>query len=145
MDKAYEIFASWQTLVLGLTIYVLALSARRVVETGWVGAKTNKWWNEVLLPALPIVLGVLIAVLARKFPWPEPILKSESFSAKAGYGIAVGLICGWLYARVRGFLRAGQDEKAAKDAATISELGDTPPEPVRPDALTTKPDIEVKP
>lgn len=145
MDKAFDIFVTWQTMVLGLALYVCSLGARRIVETGWVGAKKNKWWNEVLLPAIPLLLGVLVAGLAHQFPWPDPILKSNSFTARAAYGIAVGLTCGWLYARVRGFLRAGQDDKAAKDAATMPTLADTPVETPKPETLITKPDVEDKP
>jgi hypothetical protein len=121
LNQGLEIFANWQTLLLGLAIYVMSFGLRRVVETGWSGAKKNKWWNEVVLPLTPVALGILLALVAKKFPWPMPV--SGSFSARAMYGVACGVFCGWLYSRVRSFMKAGQDEKAAKDKDAPPEIG----------------------
>lgn len=106
LDDGLAVFANWQTLLLGITIYVTTAFVRRVIETAWKGAKDNKWYYEVLLPIGPIANGVLLALLLKSFPWPEPIAASRS--GKVMYALVCGLFCGWLYARVRGFFRQGQ-------------------------------------
>lgn len=110
LDKGLEVFMNWQTMLLGMAIYVASFGLRRVVETGWAGASKNKWWNEVLLPLLPVFIGTLLALCAKKFPWPMPV--SDSLSARVMYGIACGVFCGWLYSRIRSFMRAGQPDKS---------------------------------
>ena len=106
LNDGLVIFANWQTLLLGITIYVTTAIVRRVIETAWAGAKHNKWYHEVLLPVGPIANGVLLALLLKSFPWPAPI--ADSRSGRVMYALVCGLFCGWLYARVRGFFRQGQ-------------------------------------
>ena len=131
LDQGFELFANWQTLVVGLTIYVMTAAIRRVVETGWKGSKTNKWWYEVLLPLGPIGNGIILAVGMKKFPWPEQV--AASTSARVTYAIVCGLFCGWLYARVRGFLRSQTEEGKKKDD------GSNPGISLPPVALTSTP------
>lgn len=123
LNVGLEIFANWQTVLLSLCVYVASFGIRRIVETGWVLAKKNKWWNEVLLPLTPVVIGVIFGIFAKSFPWPLPV--SESLSARVMYGVACGVCCGWLYARIRGFVKAGQEEKAQ----ARGDLPEIPPPP----------------
>jgi len=124
LDDGLSVFANWQTLLLGLTIYVMTAAVRRVVETAWKGATTNKWWYEVLLPLGPIGNGLLLAVTLKQFPWPPAV--AESASARAMYAIVCGLFCGWLYARVRGFFRQGQAQGPDNGANMIPSLSPKP-------------------
>ena len=130
-DKGLEIFATWQTLMLGIGIYVLSFALRRVVETGWEKVKKNKWWNEVALPFTPIAIGILLALFAKKFPWPVPV--KDSYSAKILYGLVCGVCCGWFYGRIRSFITAGQDEKAAAKKDLLLDSPEAPkPAPEAP-------------
>ncbi len=128
LDNGLELFANWQTIVVGLTIYVVTAAIRRVVETAWKGAKDSKWWYEVFLPLGPIANGVILALSMRKFPWPDQV--AGSTSARVTYAIVCGLFCGWLYARVRGFFRSQAGDGAA--TTTGPELSIPPPVEVVP-------------
>lgn len=138
LDKGLEVFANWQTLMLGLSIYVMSFGTRRVVETGWVGAKKNKWWTEVLLPMTPIGCGVLLAFIAQQFPWPLPV--NGSFSARAMYGVFCGMSCGWLYSRVRGYVNAGKAEKAEKSGMEKPPSIPPPSEPKSEEPVPAQPE-----
>lgn len=121
LDQGFELFANWQTLVVGLTIYVMTAAIRRVVETAWKGSTTNKWWYEVLLPLGPIANGIILALVMPKFPWPDQV--AVSTSARVTYAIVCGLFCGWLYARVRGFFRSQTEEGKKKDDGSNPDIG----------------------
>jgi hypothetical protein len=104
MDKGFEIFLNWQTAVLCLGIYLFTHTIRRIVEVSWPGVKTNRYYREVFLPAGPIGNGLLLAFVAKKFPWPEPL--AYSLSARLMYGAICGLASGWFYTRFRSFLKS---------------------------------------
>lgn len=126
LDNGFDLFANWQTVVVGLTIYVITVGVRRIIETAWKGATMNKWWCEVILPLSPIVSGVTLAVGMKKFPWPPPV--AGSLSARITYAIVCGLFCGWLYGRVRGFFRSAQQGNALAQGldAPVPSLEDPP-------------------
>lgn len=119
-DNGLQVFGNWQTICVGLTIYIMTAAVRRIVEIAWKNAGQSKWWYEVLLPLGPIGNGILLAVGMRKFPWPEPI--AGSFSARVMYAMICGLFCGWLYARVRGFMRQGSEVKGDEPSGEIPAL-----------------------
>ena len=137
LDQGFELFANWQTIVVGLTIYVVTAAIRRVVETAWKGATSNKWWYEVLLPLGPIGNGVILALVMPKFPWPDQV--AVSTSARVTYAIVCGLFCGWFYARVRGFLRPadGKPDDGSNPALSLP--------PVDAPQSEEKPAVEEKP
>ena len=124
LDDGLSVFANWQTLALGLTIYVMTAAIRRIVETGWKGATQSKWWYEVLLPLGPIGNGIILALTLKQFPWPPAV--AESTSARVMYAIVCGLFCGWLYARVRGFFRQGQAQGPDNGSNLIPSLSANP-------------------
>lgn len=131
LEDGLAVFTNWQTVAVGLTIYVMTGAIRRVVETGWKGAKSNKWWYEVLLPLGPIGNGILLAMFVKQFPWPEPV--AESTSSRVMYALVCGLFCGWLYGRVRGFFRngstAGTSDVVPLDSTPRNEESAPPTEP----------------
>lgn len=103
IDSGLEIFANWQTVALGLTIYVMTAAVRRVIETSRPTVKQNKWWREVFLPLGPVGNGIILAVVVRGFPWPEQV--AGSLSSRVMYALVCGLGCGWLYGRFRGVMK----------------------------------------
>ena len=134
LDNGIELFANWQTMTVGLTIYVMTAAGRRVFETGFPNATKSKWWYEVALPFGPIANGVLLAVIMKKFPWPPQV--AESLSARVTYAIVCGLFCGWTYARVRGLIRpanSGPDNGQSNPIPSLSPAAKPDQEPP-PDA-----------
>jgi len=81
-------FFSVATLAFAVGIYVIVLLVRKVLELGVKPLKDNIWWNEVALPAMPIVLAVVIALIAVKYPFPDIFAVSKSGR------FIFGLVCG---------------------------------------------------
>lgn len=141
-DKGFEIFLSWQTLLLCLGIFLITFGIRRVVETGWVKAKKNKWWNEVVLPMKPIVVGALFGRFMLSFPWPTAVAGNKW--AQVFYGAFCGLISGWVYGRLRAIMRtwvgnkvAGADPMAPLEAKVADPKTEDPLSPTSKDVPPT--------
>jgi hypothetical protein len=109
MDQALTNFLGWHTLIFGLACWILTLFTRKIVETAVPslkkGADANKegatykstfarWWNEVILYALPVMWGSFSASVATMYPFPEGL---TSFSARLLFGIVVGFFSGFLF------------------------------------------------
>lgn len=109
MDNAFAIFTTWQTVALGLTAYVLTAVLRRVLETGNPHLLANRWWRNVLLPLAPVGHAILLAVFLKDFPWPEAV--ATSVSTRIMYALVCGIVCGWVYSRVRRFIRDPQGQE----------------------------------
>lgn len=109
MDNAFAVFTTLQTVALGLTAYVLTAILRRVLETGNPHLLANRWWRNVLLPLAPVANAILLAVFLRDFPWPEAV--ATSVSTRIMYALVCGIVCGWVYSRVRKFIRDPQGQE----------------------------------
>lgn len=107
-------------------VFLLTYTIRKVVETGWAGAKTNKWWTEVFLPLGPVATGVILAFAAKTYTWPEIVKDPWS---RAFYGAVCGLSSGWVYSRFRGIMKAWIKSPIP---STVVKSG---PEPTEPSVL----------
>jgi len=109
MDEALTNFVGWHTLIFGLACWILTFFTRRIVETAVPslkkGADANapavtykttfaRWWNEVILYALPVAWGSVSAVAAKMYPFPAGL---TSFSARLFFGIVIGFFSGFIY------------------------------------------------
>jgi hypothetical protein len=117
-DKGFEVFFNWQTFMVCIGIFLATYAIRRIVETAWVKSKGNKWWCEVALPLGPIGTGILLAMVAKTFPWPMPI--ADSMWARALYGSICGVASGWVYNRFRSIFKTWSEEKNAKEDAAAA-------------------------
>lgn len=105
LDKALDVFISWQTAFICFGAYGLTIALRKLVElVVWKTATTNILYNEILLPAAPIGNGILLVLIAKNFPLP--VVLASSFMAKVIYGGICGVASGWVYARFRGWAKA---------------------------------------
>lgn len=132
-DFGLELFTNWQTVALGLTVYVMTAGIRRILETWKPTIRQNKWWREVFLPLGPVGNGIILAVMVRKFPWPEQVVGSTS--GRVMYALVCGLGCGWIYGRLRGVMK----QHGIQPAADFVPL-DSPPADL--DAPTGKGDAQ---
>lgn len=88
----------WQTLLFSLGIFFIVLTIRKLLESSIVSLKTKKWWTDGILPCLPIILGGVVALLARKYPFPFGITTK---SYRILFGVAAGGSSGWIYATLK--------------------------------------------
>lgn len=109
MNEALTDFIGWHTLIFGLACWVLTFFTRRIVETAIPHLKKQadanapdatyrttfaRWWNEVILYALPVAWGAISASLMTMYPFPQGL---TSFSARLFFGIVVGFFSGFIY------------------------------------------------
>lgn len=101
MSANIEAIFSATTILFSLVIWALTLTLRRIVD-GLL--KLKKWeeasvWRDIILPTLPIAIGVLLALLLTDLPHPEGW---ESRGARVLYGLVCGFFSGNVYRIVQG-------------------------------------------
>lgn len=109
MDFGLDKFFCWQTVVIGFVVYGLTLGIRTVMEM-WRpiltdrAQKANAWWTNVVLPLIPVTIGVTLCVCVRKtFPWPDGL---GQFWGRAMYGFICGASASKIYQLVWGTLKS---------------------------------------
>jgi hypothetical protein len=95
------------TYVLGIVVYVATFLTRRGVEITWPSLKKqadanspdityltqmSRWWNEVILYAVPVVFGGLASLVPSQF-----LFDAFDTGAKSMYGMGVGWFSSFLY------------------------------------------------
>lgn len=121
------------TYVLGIAIYVVTRLTRRGVELKWPSLKKqadandpalsyltpmSRWWNEVILYAVPVVLGGLASLVPSQF-----LFEGFDGAAKSMYGAGVGWFSGFLYKALK---KAVLSRLPAGDAVSeVSEVSKT--------------------
>lgn len=103
MDEILSVFLSAQTVLLCLGTYVVTFVIRRLVETVRPQMKASHFYRELFLPLGPIANG---ALLAPAMPSLLPALVAGSWAAVMLYGAITGVFSGFLYARIRSWIRA---------------------------------------
>lgn len=99
MDPILQVLLSWQFVFFGLAVATVVYVLRLVVEYGASVAKkdltASKLWNNLVLPLAPIVIGVVAAIVLKKFPYPG-FTADASGVIQRGDRIIFGLVTGSL-------------------------------------------------
>jgi hypothetical protein len=91
-----------------VVIFACVSAQRKILELFfkrfWQKVLTaGNWWNtlynELFLPAGPVVTGLVLALIFPNYPFPEFV--GTSLAARLFFGIFAGLVSGWAYARVK--------------------------------------------
>lgn len=113
MDDAWKEFLGIHTLIFSFICWVGTFFVRRIVENIWPHLKKqadenspnatyltpmSRWWNQVILYLVPVVLGAGAAAVATAYPFPAGI---QSLSARLFFGTVIGFFSGYLYKVVR--------------------------------------------
>lgn len=116
MDQAFSEFLGWHTLIFGLACWILTFFTRRIVETAKPDlamqadenhptpsykTKLARWWNQVILYAIPVFWGMTTAGLAKMYPFPKGI---DTLSGRLFFGMVVGFFSGFMFKLVRRFV-----------------------------------------
>ena len=74
MDPILQVLLSWQFVFFGLAVATVIYAFRLIVEYLATVLKkdlsTSHLWNNLVLPFAPIFVGVLAAIVLKKFPYP---------------------------------------------------------------------------
>ncbi len=103
MDSAIQILLSWQFLILCLGIAAVTFVFRKVFEFfvfKYVKV-IQKFWSEVIVPILPVVIGGLVAGFVKQYPYPEDI---SSGSGRMFFGLIAGMFSGLVYRIAKSYL-----------------------------------------
>ena len=111
MDPILQVLLSWQFVLFGLAIaaivYVFRLVVQYVVSLLKKDLSTSKLWNELLLPILPIVIGVVAALLLKSFPYPGFTSDAHGVVIRGDriiFGLVTGLFSTVMYRMIKSML-----------------------------------------
>jgi len=137
MDQAWKDFIGVHTLVFASVCWIGTFFIRRIVETIWPSLKKqadekssnpaysstmSQWWNKVILYAIPVVVGVLSAVLATAYPFPAGM---QSLSSRVFFGVFLGFFSSFFYKAAKQIIK----QFVEKATGTKLRMGSTPPPP----------------
>jgi uncharacterized protein YacL len=148
------IFVNKEFLLLSLAIAIITEFIRRIVDhtlNFFNKNKDSKFWRDVVLPSLPIIIGLLFAYFAIKYPYPQGLdITSGRFVYCAVAGAASGIIYRIVksiifktYPDLKGYFFKDDDTQFMKDQEKDVEI-EIPlskPQPTS-DPPTTKPDLK---
>lgn len=107
MDNVLLALFTWQFLMFCIAVFAITIVIRRIVEYALANnkffAKESKLWRDVILPTLPVFVGIVFAVIAKKYPYPVDM---SATSARVSWGLAGGLLSGLGYRVVNSFIVA---------------------------------------
>lgn len=105
MDPILQMLLNWQMVLFGLAVAAVTFVIRKTAEYGMANwgflSKESKLWTELILPILPVFLGVGGALLFKMFPYPNGLTGSES---RGIFGLVAGLLSTLLYRVVNALL-----------------------------------------
>lgn len=91
---------SWQFVLLCLAISAIVFVSRTIVDFIIKSLnKTSSLWEDVILPAAPIVLGGLMGWQMDSFPYPDNLTSKD-------FRIIFGIVAGFLSASVYRMIKA---------------------------------------
>ncbi len=93
-----EVIFSWQLIMLGVFISGLTHLVKVIVKT------ENHYWQEVVLPIVPFVLGMGLGCIHTVDLYPDTV---SSLAARVIFGGVSGLLSAALYRSVNALLSGG--------------------------------------
>lgn len=121
MELFFAHLFSYHTLLLAVVVWIISFFVRRIVELAIPTLKKQadanepgktyltkgaEWWNEVILYAVPVVLGIALAV---GIPWVSPELVT------VGMRVMWGFVVGWMSSFIYKVLRKILKERVGVD------------------------------
>ena len=115
------------TALFAVAISIVTTGFRRFVELLWpaLSSKTpitvaQRFWEGLILPFLPAVLGALGAGFLAGYPFPALVL--VSVSARVIYGLAVGWFSASIYEAVQFFVKKKWNIPAPGETITVATV-----------------------
>lgn len=105
MENALTALLSWQFIMFCLMLQALTFIIRKVVDYKMLTDpnKDYKLWSSLILPILPIILGCIIALLVKKYPFPAHF---DAPATRVFFGLVAGLLSSTIYQVTWGMLKA---------------------------------------
>lgn len=98
MDPILQVLLSWQFVLFSLAVAAVMYVIRIVVEFILVEIKIDpkkpQWWNDLVMPILPVIIGCFAAVNFTSFPYPDGLTTKGD---RIVFGLVAGLLSTLLY------------------------------------------------
>lgn len=95
----------WTVTLFSLGVFVISLVLRRVLERLFPTvrkdtpeSRAQHVWEEVLLPSMPVFVGITMSLVISSYPYPVLL---TGFGSRAVFGAVSGFFCGWAYRIVK--------------------------------------------
>ena len=106
MDQALSQFFTWQFLMACLGIYAITFVVRTVVDYYVETEKTMKFWQNLVLPIMPIIFGGVGAWLLKGFPYPDGLVL---LAGKITWAGVAGLLSSAVYRLINAMISLKAD------------------------------------
>lgn len=141
MDQAANSLLSMESVYLAVAVVIVTFFVRRIVETAVPSAKKaadendakmtyptafSRWWNSVILYAIPVVAGAGLAMGAVASGWN--ILPVKTLGSAAIVGGIVGWFSSFLYKVFRKVLKQRTGVDPIPGPASVTSPDSDPPE-----------------
>lgn len=109
MDNAFDQLLTFGTMIFAVSIVIVTFFIRRIVETAWPSLRKKadenaptitysswaaRWYQTVVLYAIPVVAGGLIGLIKIPYFFPESV---QTSGGRLFFGGVVGWLSGTLY------------------------------------------------
>src|SRR5579864_2664230 len=142
MDPILQVLLSWQFVLFGLAVamvmYVLRLIVEYIAGAAKADLTKSKLWNELILPILPIALGVVGAWLVTSFPYPGFTPNAAGVVAR-GDRLIFGLVAGGFSTVMYRVIKALLYQKLVDTAQSLTPPVATPATPTVTTTTTVTP------
>ena len=108
----FILFVTFSLGIVALTS-VVRLSIEYVLYSMKMVIKNNKFWNNLLLPILPVTLGFILSFSIKEYPYPTEL---STVGARCIYGLVAGLMSSFLYR----FVKAVINQKISNSLTTTT-------------------------
>lgn len=100
-----------------LMVWVVCFMVRRLVERKKRAWKKSFYWRDFFLPIMPCVIGVVLALTLRNYPFPEAL--GTGWEGRVMGGSAAGLVSGFVYRMVKAFFVSKTGGKPENSEPTV--------------------------
>ncbi len=107
-----------QFAIFSMAVFAFSLFVRRTCEALIPTIRkdtpltmSQRIWEMVLLPTIPVIVGVLLAIFVKSWPWPTGL---NTLGARAIFGSVSGFVSTWVYRIVKALV--GERFKVNVDA-----------------------------
>lgn len=151
MEQAATKLMSMSSVYLAIAVVIITFFIRRIVETALPSARdtdpqTNfgKWWQGVILYALPVGFGALLAV-GDAFSGLNVVEGGQTMGGQIIYGGIVGWFSGFLYKVFRKTLRKRTGIDPIPGPASVMADSDPAPDSEPDSKPDSEPDVDKAP
>lgn len=101
MDPLTQLL-SFSFIIFSLLIGGITYILRIIIEFFWKSAPNNKIWEDIILPIVPMLMGIGVAYFATMYPYPVGF---NAVSGRLAFGGVAGLFSGLLYRLIKSTIK----------------------------------------